>query len=184
MPEGLLTLSSVERLTKVTRLTLRRRCEKGIISAKIHSGRTLIPVSEVLRLWPNIPGEAIEKELTGYHGKNDNQTSGQQVITTQSDNQGNELNRVIEQQKQTILNQQEIIHLLKNQITELSDDKAMLVRQLEALREDYRAFTRLIPQTSSAKVRKAVTDSPAPARDAKGRFVPRGAASLFEPSSN
>ena len=180
MPEELLTLSSVERLTKVTRLTLRRRCEKGIISAITRSGRTLIPVSEVIRLWPNISGEALEKELTGYHGKNDNQTSEHQVITTQSDNRENELNRIIEQQKQTILNQQEIIQLLKNQIDQLSNDKAMLVRQIEALREDYRAFTRLLPQTSSVKVRKVVTASSAPARDEHGRFAPRGAASLFE----
>lgn len=177
MPEGLLTLSSVERLTKVTRLTLRRRCEKGIISAKNDSGRTLIPVSEVLRLWPNVSGEAIEKELTGYHAKND-KTSEHQVITTQSDNRENELNRIIEQQKQTILNQQEIIQLLKNQIDQLSNDKAMLVRQIEALREDYRAFTRLLPQTASVKAQKRVQ-----ARDENGRFIPKGAASLFEGNS-
>ena len=178
MPEGLLTLSSVERLTKVTRLTLRRRCEKGIISAKNDSGRMLIPVSEVLRLWPNVSGEAIEKELTGYHAKNDNQTSEQQVITIQSDNRENELTRIIEQQKQMINNQNEIIQLLKAQIGQLTDDKAMLVRQIEQLRDDYRMFTRLLPQSTTVKTQKRPQ-----ARDENGRFIPKGAASLFEGNS-
>jgi len=133
-----------------------------------------------MRLWPQVTGEAIEHETTNKRLVIGNISANSPITNHQSSTHQYELERLVEQQKQTISTQAQIIELLKIQIGKLSEDKSMLIRQIDSLREDYRAFTRLLPQSASPNVKKVVTGTPAPARDEHGRFVHKGAATLFE----
>ena len=63
----LLTVAQVTRLSGLNRKTIERRIASGVIGSVVDAatGRAMVDVSELLRVFPNIPANAIESELGG-----------------------------------------------------------------------------------------------------------------------
>lgn len=63
----LLTVAQVTRLSGLNRKTVEKRVANGTIGSIVDaaSGKAMIDVSELLRVFPDIPADAIERELGG-----------------------------------------------------------------------------------------------------------------------
>lgn len=178
--EKFYTAAEVVRITKKSRKTIDNYLNSGKLSYATQGGRKMIHVDEILRIFPYIQIEDLEQSPVPHDS----------TQTPKVDSSVQELEIIKLKNKISILEQKldfqkKLLEVYEVQIESLRNDK----ERQEAHFQEYTAVVNLLRRGLPApvKARKAVTDSPAspaPARDAKGRFVPRGAASLFEPESS
>lgn len=176
--ENLYTAAEVVRITKKSRKTIDNYLNSGKLSYTSQGGRKMIHVDELLRIFPYVKIEDLEQSPLPHNSTQTQKLefSGQELEILKLKNKISILEQELDFQKK-------LLRVYEAQIESLRTDK----ERQEAHFQEYTAVVDLLRRglpAPAAKVRKAVTDSPTPARDAKGRFVPRGAASLFESESS
>lgn len=176
--EKFYTAAEVVRITKKSRKTIDNYLNSGKLSYTTQGGRKMIHVDEILRIFPYIQIEDLEQSPVPHDS-----TQTQKVDSSVQELEIIKLKNKISILEQKLDFQKRLLEVYEAQIESLRNDK----ERQEAHFQEYTAVVDLLRRglpAPAAKVRKAVTNSPEPARDARGRFVPRGAASLFEPESN
>lgn len=194
MAEKMLTLSEMERITGKSRTTIRAWCEEGKISYSKDGKRTLIAMSELFRVFPDVTGDDVQKKLKPNNphilestGENDSDKNG----TSQNKQIQALLSRVHELEEKLSFTTLELekskfkSDLLEERVKELLEDKRNLSAQLEVKDRQFFAFDRLI--ATNAKTRRAA-NNPNQVRDSEGRFTKgeppegKGVSGLFQTS--
>lgn len=162
--EQVLSISQLSRISGRTRKTLLDWANKGRISFITDGSKKTFSLSEVMRVFPDIPGELIEKELNRRLDTLPEVNAPyptQAPISTQD-------SRIMELENQVKMLQLQV-ELLTRQIEIMDRERNTLERQLNIQTEQTtQLLTRMIPAESSARRR---TEQP---RLKNGQFAPKG----------
>lgn len=166
--EKLLTISQVSRLSGRTRNTIQAWTRNGRISSSNDGIRTLISLSEFLRVFPEVEPVDIEQELSipvsqPQAEKNQTAESNSSTFAHVSEDSAlrheNELLRLENE-------------MLKKQIGMLERERENMLTMLNREAERVEQFVgRLIPAQSSARRGSGSCNQP---RTSNGRFAPKG----------
>ena len=156
--------SEVVRITKVSRKTIDNYINSGKLSTVLERNRKVVPVSEIMRVFPHITVE--ELEGSSPHTSPNVATSAKEVDNSE---EVFVLKSRINELELELRFANKMLELYEAQIAELKLDKQRLVGVVELLK-------RGLPLKSSPVTRKASsgerrTPSTPPARDQYGRFV-------------
>lgn len=163
--------SEVVRITKVSRKTIDNYINSGKLSTVLEGNRKVVPVSEIMRVFPHITVE--ELEGSSPHTSPNVATSAKEVDNSE---EVFVLKSRINELELELRFANKMLELYEAQIAELKLDK----QRLEDRHKDYVGVVELLkrglPLKSSPVTRKASsgerrTPSTPPARDQYGRFV-------------
>ena len=169
MAEKMFTLSELNRMTGKSRTTLRSWCENGKMSSIKDGDRLLISMSEVLRLFPTLTADTIQKQMEPDRKskqKIEHSSTGMTDETAQNDRIAAleiELaakEKTITDQRIELENLRMTVQSLQKQLELITEMKGILTDQIATFKTQFDVLTRLIPEKSSVKRE----------RDAAGRF--------------
>lgn len=145
--QKLLTITQLSRLSGRSRNTILAWCKNGKISHSLDGSRVLIDLAEAMRVFPDLSGAEIERELS----ETPKETPSVKAANAQVDASGNAQNRRILELEAEVEKLKFQVEMLNRHIELLERDRSMLeeMRKSDCARFDQ--MLRLLPVQSSAQ---------------------------------